>query len=36
MKGVSLSLLESLKKMFSPVICFGSVRMDLIGNWGGE
>ena len=36
LKGASSSPLESLTKMFSPIICFGSVLMDLISNWGGE
>ena len=34
LKGVSCSPLESLTKIFSPIICLGSVLMDLISNWG--
>ena len=36
LKGASCSPLESFTKMFSPVIGFGSVLMDLISNWGVE
>ena len=36
LKDVSCSPLESLTKMLSPIICFESVFMDLISNWGGE
>ena len=36
LKGASRSPLKSLTKMFSPIICFGSVPMKLISNWGGE
>ena len=32
LKGASCSSLESLTMMFSPIICFGSVVMDLINN----
>ena len=34
LKGTSSSPLESLTKMFSPIICFRSVLMDMISNWG--
>ena len=27
---------EILTKMFSPIICFRSVLVDIISNWGGE
>ena len=36
LKGASCSPLESIKKMSSPVICFGSVLLALISNWGAE
>ena len=36
LKGAVRSPLESLIKMFSPIICFGSVLMDLINDWRGE
>ena len=36
LKGASCSPLESLTKMFSPIICFGSILMDLIINRGVE
>ena len=32
LKDTSCSQLESLTKMFSPIICFGSVLMDLVSN----
>ena len=32
LKGASCSPLESLTMMFSPIICFGSVLMELISN----
>ena len=36
LKGASSSPLESLTKIFSPIVGFGSVLMDLISNWGVE
>ena len=32
LKGASCSSLESLTKMFSPIICVGSILVDLISN----
>ena len=36
LKGTSCCPLESLTKMFSTIICFRSVLMDIISNLGGE
>ena len=36
LKDASCSPHESLTRLFSPIICLGSVVMDLISNWGGE
>ena len=36
LKDALCSPLESLTKMFSPIICFGSVLIGLISNWEGE
>ena len=36
LKGASCRPFQRLTKMLSPIICFGSVLMDLITNWGGK
>ena len=35
LKGTPCCPPESLTKIFSPIICFRSVLMDIISNWGG-
>ena len=36
LKGASCSPLESLTKIFSPIICLRSALMNLMGDWGDE
>ena len=36
LKGASCSPFKSLTMMFSPIICFRKVLLDLISNLGGE